>query len=119
MRGQRACDGRVRERGTQTSIDHLYRRLDSARAAARRTGRAKQFWMVQFVGPIKPAWLARLRKAGIEIVAYMPNNAYVLWLDGGQLAQLEQQEKADPTVQWTGPYHPAYRIAPALQSAKI
>lgn len=80
---------------------------------------AKQFWMVQFVGPIKPAWLARLRKAGIEIVAYMPNNAYVLWLDGGQLAHLEAQAKADPTVQWTGPYHPAYRIAPALQSAKI
>ncbi|MGI8858237.1 MAG: S8 family serine peptidase [Thermomicrobiales bacterium] len=78
----------------------------------------KQLWMVQFVGPIKPAWLARLRKAGIEVVAYMPNNAYVVWLDGGQLTQLEQQAKADPTVQWTGAYHPAYRIAPPLQAAK-
>ena len=73
----------------------------------------KQLWMVQFVGPIKQAWLARLRKMGIEVVAYMPNNAYVVWLDGGQLTQLEQQAKADPTVQWTGAYHPAYRIAPA------
>jgi subtilisin-like proprotein convertase family protein len=79
----------------------------------------KQLWMVQFVGPIKQAWLARLRKAGIEVVAYMPNNTYVIWLDGGQLTQLEQQAKADPTVQWTGAYHPAYRIAPTLQAAKV
>ena len=79
----------------------------------------KQLWMVQFVGPIKQAWLARLRKLGIEVVAYMPNNAYVIWLDGGQLTQLEQQAKADPTVQWTGAYHPAYRIAPPLQAAKV
>jgi hypothetical protein len=79
----------------------------------------KQLWMVQFVGPIKQAWLARLRKMGIEVVAYMPNNAYVVWLDGGQLTQLEQQAKADPTVQWTGAYHPAYRIAPTLQTAKV
>ncbi|MDQ2784104.1 MAG: hypothetical protein M3Y58_03780 [Chloroflexota bacterium] len=78
-----------------------------------------QFWMVQFVGPIKPAWLAKLRKMGIEIVAYMPNNAYVVWLDGAQLTQLESLTKSDPTVQWTDAYHPAYRIAPALQNTTV
>jgi len=78
-----------------------------------------QFWMVQFVGPIKPAWLAKLRKMGIEIVAYMPNNAYVVWVDGAHLAQLQGLTTSDPTVQWTDAYHPAYRIAPALQSATI
>ena len=79
----------------------------------------KQLWMVQFVGPIKQVWLARLRKLGAEVVAYLPNNAYVIWLDGGQLTRLEQQAKADPTIQWTGAYHPAYRIAPSLQAAKV
>lgn len=78
-----------------------------------------QFWMVQFVGPIKPAWLAKLRKMGIEIVAYMPNNAYVVWVDGAHLTQLQGLTTSDPTVQWTDAYHPAYRIAPALQSATI
>lgn len=77
-----------------------------------------QFWMVQFVGPIKPAWLAKLRKLGIEIVAYMPNNAYVVWLDGSALTQLENLAKSDPTVQWTDAYHPAYRLAPRLQNGK-
>jgi len=78
-----------------------------------------QFWMVQFIGPIKPAWLAKLRKMGIEIVAYMPNNAYVVWLDGAHLTQLEGLPTSDPTVQWTDAYHPAYRIAPALQNATV
>lgn len=77
-----------------------------------------QFWMVQFVGPVKPVWLANLRKLGIEIVAYMPNNAYVVWLDGPQLTQLENLAKSDPTVQWTDAYHPSYRLAPTLQNGK-
>ena len=77
-----------------------------------------QFWMVQFVGPIKPDWLAKLHALGIEIVAYMPNNAYVVWLDGPRLTQLEGLTNSDPTVQWNGPYHPAYRLAPSLQGGK-
>ncbi|MHB8647920.1 MAG: hypothetical protein ACYDAR_19235, partial [Thermomicrobiales bacterium] len=77
-----------------------------------------QFWMVQFVGPIKPAWLANLQRLGIAIVAYLPHNAYVVWLDGPRLTQLEGLTNTDPTVQWTGPYHPAYRLAPSLQSGK-
>lgn len=77
-----------------------------------------QFWIVQFIGPVKPAWLANLRKLGIEIVAYMPNNAYVVWLDGSALTQLENLAKSDPTVQWTDAYHPSYRLAPTLQNGK-
>lgn len=72
----------------------------------------RQLWFVQFVGPVMTAWLDNLRKLGIEIVAYVPNNAYIVWLDGGQLAQLESLEKSDPTIQWTGAYHPHYRLAP-------
>src|SRR3954470_10068304 len=59
----------------------------------------KQLWLVQFIGPVKPDWLESLTKLGIEVVIYMPNNAYVLWLDGGQLKQLETTK--DPTIQWT------------------
>jgi len=78
----------------------------------------KQFWMVQFVGPIKSAWLENLKKLGIEIVGYVPNNAYVVWLDGSALTQLESLAKTDPTIQWTGEYHPQYRLAPVFRGAK-
>lgn len=81
-----------------------------------RQGKASglQLWMVQFVGPVKPEWLDSLKKLGIEIVIYMPNNAYVVWLDGARLAQLEALVQKDPTVQWTGAYEPAYRLEPSL-----
>ena len=74
-----------------------------------------QLWMVQFVGPVKPDWLDNLRALGIEIVIYMPNNAYVVWADGTGIKRLEALVGKDPTVQWTGAYEPAYRLEPSLQ----
>lgn len=78
----------------------------------------KQLWLVQFVGPTLPKWLDNLRASGIEPVIYMPNNAYVVWLDGGQLTKLESSVPSDPTLQFTGAYHPEYRLDPSLREVK-
>ncbi len=75
-----------------------------------------QLWLVQFVGPIKGDWLDNLHKLGIAVVIYMPNNAYVVWVNGAGLKQLEGLVGKDPTVQWTGAYEPAYRLEPSLQT---
>lgn len=75
---------------------------------------APQFWMVQFVGPIKGEWLDNLRKSGAEVVIYMPNNAYVVWGSGEAVTQLAQMSSAGKPLQWTGAYHPAYRLDPDL-----
>jgi subtilisin-like proprotein convertase family protein len=77
-----------------------------------------QFWMLQFVGPIKEEWLGNLAKQGIAIVAYLPNNAYVVWVDGTQMNWLQSQIGSNPTIQWEGAYHPAYRLAPALKTSQ-
>ncbi len=37
------------------------------------------FWLVQFAGPALESWLDALRAAGLEIVAYLPENAYIIW----------------------------------------
>ena len=74
-----------------------------------------QFWLLQFVGPIKNEWLTKLRKLDITPVIYMPNNAYVVWLNGAGLAQLEALATSDPTIQFVGAYQPAYRLSPRLQ----
>ncbi len=73
-----------------------------------------QFWMVQFIGPTKDAWLDDIQQLGLEIVSYMPNYAYVVWGDGDTLAQLDQLARDADYIQWTGGYHPAYRLEPAL-----
>jgi uncharacterized repeat protein (TIGR01451 family) len=74
-----------------------------------------QFWMVQFVGPTKEAWLNDLRAAGLDLVMYMPNNAYVIWGDGPALARLDALAQMSTVIQYTGAYLPAYRLESSLQ----
>ncbi len=86
---------------------------DNLRQAA---GPAPELWMAQFVGPIKDEWLAVLIEAGLEIVIYMPSNAYVVWGEAAH-ARLAQLASKNTFIQWTGAYHPGYRLAPSLQQA--
>ncbi|NJM41813.1 MAG: hypothetical protein HC853_14145 [Anaerolineae bacterium] len=89
--------------------------------------RAPQFWLAQFVGLVKDDWLDDLRANGLQIVAYMPNNAYVVWGDGAALDRLDarvtqfqtnqtqSRRAANAVVQWAGAYQPSYRLDPSLQ----
>jgi subtilisin-like proprotein convertase family protein len=76
-----------------------------------------QLWLVQFIGPIKEAWLDDLRANGLQIVWYMPQNAYVVWGDGAAIDNLTRIAQKSPVIQFTGAYHPAYRLAPSLLQA--
>lgn len=76
-----------------------------------------QLWLVQFVGPLKEGWLQEVEQTGMELVIYMPSNAYLVWGNGAALTRLEELAARSPFVQWTGPYHPAYRLAPPLRQA--
>ncbi|MEI7555935.1 S8 family serine peptidase [Candidatus Chlorohelix sp.] len=75
----------------------------------------KQLWLIQFYGPVKEDWINQLKKLGVEFVIYMPNNAYVVWLDGTTLTQVEGLVGRYAALQWSGAYHPAYRLSPNLQ----
>jgi PKD repeat protein len=77
----------------------------------------EQFWMLQFIGPTKDSWLDQVRALGVQIVMYMPNNAYVVWGDKAALDGLDKLVGQGAVVQWTGAYHPAYRLEPSLQQA--
>lgn len=80
---------------------------------------APQFWMVQFIGPVKDDWLTDLAGTGVQTVMYMPNNAYVVWGDGRSISALKSLAAQGKFVQWTGPYHPDYRLAPDLKEAAL
>ncbi|MCL4296729.1 MAG: S8 family serine peptidase [Anaerolineae bacterium] len=78
---------------------------------------AEEMWLVQFIGPVREEWLNTLTEKGqLEIVGYLPNNAYIVW---GKAAHeiLEEIARANSFIQWLGPYHPAYRLEPSLQQA--
>ena len=44
--------------------------------------------LVQFVGPIKDAWLERLRSTGARIVEYVAQNGYVVHASGAEVDRL-------------------------------
>lgn len=88
---------------------------NAATKLAPRDSSSYQLWMVQFIGPLKNEWLDKLRNISIELVSYLPNNAYVVWLNGPQLTALQNLATSDSTIQWIGAYDPAYRLSPTLQ----
>jgi hypothetical protein len=60
--------------------------------------------VAQFVGPIKDAWLERLRGTGARVVTYLPQNAYLVHGSAVELARLARLAAVDPALRAVVPY---------------
>jgi len=79
---------------------------------------SKRLRLVQFKGPIRPDWIGQMKAAGdISIVSYIPNDAYLIWLDSQAEQKLAGLIDPKGPVQWIGAFHPYYKISPELVSA--
>lgn len=95
--------------------------LKQSRMAAARNANAWPdggLFIVQFIGPIQDAWLTELDATGADIITYIPNNAYVVRADRRAALALMQMKDQHSFVQWVGDYEPAYKLTPALRSAR-
>jgi hypothetical protein len=77
--------------------------------------------LVQFVGPVKSEWINQLRANGMEIIAYVPNNAYLVRASSGSIERLISAAVRDyargrGVIQWEGPFTEDYKIHPSLAS---
>jgi subtilase family protein/HYR domain-containing protein len=76
---------------------------------------AKRMHLVQFAGPVKPEWYDALSATGVEIVTYIPSNAYLVYGDTASLRRVSRlTESTSSFVQWQGPYVDTYRIDPGV-----
>ena len=66
--------------------------------------------LIQFSGPIQDDWYMAMEKAGLQVVTYMPDYAYLVWGDDGSVAHLQ----ATSPVRWAGIYQPWYALHPDL-----
>jgi Subtilase family len=78
--------------------------------------------LVQFVGPMKHAWFEQLLASGVEPVAYVPNNGYLVRCDSTARARLLSSNhtaaaRGEGFIQWEGPFLGAHKIHPALVEA--
>jgi hypothetical protein len=66
--------------------------------------------VVQFVGPVKDAWLARLRATGARVVTYMAENGYLVRASAAELAVLDELSESDPAVRAVVEFTPADKL---------
>jgi Subtilase family len=72
----------------------------------------KRLHLIQFVGPVQPQWRAELEAAGVKIVSYIPENAYLVYGDAASIAKIQNVAASSPHVQWDAAYQDDYKIHP-------
>jgi hypothetical protein len=77
----------------------------------------KRFHLVQFAGPIQPQWHQQLAATGVQVVTYIPHNAYLVYGDATTLGALQQHIRATSAIQWNGDYLDDYKLNPAIHTA--
>jgi hypothetical protein len=70
---------------------------------------ASGLFVIQFHDPLKPEWREQLAQAGVTLLRYVPDDAFVAKLRGGQLEQI----RALSFVQFVGAYRAEQKMAPA------
>ncbi|HLM44782.1 MAG TPA: S8 family serine peptidase, partial [Myxococcaceae bacterium] len=79
----------------------------------------KRLHIVQYAGPIQPTWYQELEATGVQVVTYIPNNAYLVYGDATSLGALRQHISATPVIQWNGDYLEDYKLHPAIQTLPV
>lgn len=100
--------------------------VDTESAAARslRSPRRERFdgkhmHIVQLVGPSRPEWLSAIRDTGVQIVTYLPYNAYLVYADAASVGALGELEGSAGFIQWRAPYRSEHKIHPRARRAAL
>lgn len=86
--------------------------------------KAKSTRIVQFEGPIRPAWISSLRALGVEIIGYVPHNAYIIRGDSqelGRVAMLQRgaDSKETRAIRWMGRISAVQKLDPAFTDEQL
>ena len=71
---------------------------------------ASGLYLIQFTGPLEPGQRTQLRALGVELLKYVPDDAFIAKLTNAALANIT----AKSFVTWIGPYRPEHKIHPHL-----
>ncbi len=72
----------------------------------------KHLHLIQFAGPMQPAWHEALRATGARIVSYVPQNTYLVYGDAPAIARLQALAGTLTAVQWDNVFADDYKIHP-------
>jgi len=116
-----AADPRVQLRDEYNQVLLNAARLDTTRPevqalrASAGDFEGKRIRLLQFAGPVQRGWHEALEACGVQIVAFVPHNAYLVYGDKASLRQVEALAAAPMPVQWEGPFLDDFKIPPAAK----
>ncbi len=68
--------------------------------------RVTGLYLVQFTQRIDPAWRDELSRERVEFLHYVPDDAFLVHLDGASLGSV----RSKAYVRWVGPYEPRHKL---------
>ena len=74
---------------------------------------ATGLFLVQLEGAVEPGWKAELRSMGVDLLKYVPDDAFIAKFNGVPPEKI----RALSCVRWIGPYRPDHKIHPRLAAA--
>jgi hypothetical protein len=76
----------------------------------------KRMHLVHFIGPVQPSWHDDLEAAGLKIISYIPENAYLVYGDAQSIAKVQGLAASAPHIQWEGAYADQYKLHPGTST---
>lgn len=72
----------------------------------------KALRLIQFAGPVTPDWHKALAATGVEIVTYLPENAYLVYGTAAQHSAVQTEATLASAIQWDGDFVASHKIHP-------
>ncbi len=88
---------------------------DIMAATVRSRSAVSGLFLVQFKGPLDAASRLQLRQAGVELLRYVPEDAFIAKFDHVSASGVGSLN----FVSWMGPYRPGHKIHPRLAAAAV
>jgi len=83
-------------------------------SSARSADAGPALGVVQFVGPVRQAWLEEIERLGARPVHYIANNGYLVWADGAARARLDALAGRRTSLQFSALFQPFFKLGPVL-----
>lgn len=91
-------------------IDPMSKAADAYRGPVAKTN-GKQLHLVQFEGPIQRHWYEALESAGVQIVDFIPDHAYLVYGDTQALARVQTMGRSPNSgIRWDGRFAAEHKI---------
>jgi hypothetical protein len=93
-------------------FDPVYNKRAETVAPSSEAAGGKGYYIVQFGGIVKDEWLDSLREVGVEILQYVPHQAFFVYADGEAIMNAVNHSR----VRWVGQFVADHKISPELNS---